>query len=581
MPTAAEYIIKRLEEQGVEALFGIPAVYCSEVFMAAKAGGFRVVVTVSDLEAGYAADAYARIKGLGAVSVAYGVGTHSLVNAIAGAFVERSPVVVINGGPAESDVALQSKDGILFSHSMGASHSDLQTFRQFTAFCERVTNVANIPAMVDRALVSAITRKRPSYLEIPQHLLKATVPAPAGALNLAIQPGAATAAATEILAKIHGAKFPLMIVGEEIQRYQLGAKLLAVIDKLGISWMTTLVAKSVLPESHPKFLDVFNGERASAKVRKALAGADFIISLGAVFGSGHASVVRPKLPQMIRVWNGELLRDQAPPIKVSISHLIDALGQQALTDRGDAAEDARELADANQQEWSDEMLAELFAGDVGEAAWDGDPDALTQAPAGSGRPAPVAAGLTYDELFQVIAEPAFLDAAVRIIVDTLLGVYPAANLKMPSQNSFLVGGLWASIGHSVGAAVGAAIPGDKRPVVICGDGGFQVTAQALSTMARHKHPAIVIVVDNGLYGYEQFLLNNTYYSDPAAPPISYAVIPHWDYVSFATALGVPLALNAHTVPALRAALMQAKANNGGPSLIRAVVQSKSLPAELH
>src|ERR1700751_571318 len=94
--TVADYILKRLNERGVDTLFGVPAAYCSPLFDAVGAHGITAVVTASDLEAGYAADGYARTRGLGAVSVSYGVGTLSMINAIAGAQVERSPVVVVN-----------------------------------------------------------------------------------------------------------------------------------------------------------------------------------------------------------------------------------------------------------------------------------------------------------------------------------------------------------------------------------------------------------------------------------------------------------------------------------------------------
>ena len=97
--TVADYIVRRLAQQQVDTLFGVPAAYCSPLFDAAIRQGMRTVVTASDLEAGYAADGYARTKGLGAASVAYSVGALSMINAIAGAFVERSPVVVVNGGP--------------------------------------------------------------------------------------------------------------------------------------------------------------------------------------------------------------------------------------------------------------------------------------------------------------------------------------------------------------------------------------------------------------------------------------------------------------------------------------------------
>src|SRR6267378_1284284 len=145
--SAADYIIERLIQQKVEALFGVPAVYCAALYAAAARVNppapapavFRTVVTSSDLEAGYAADGYARVRGLSAIGVAYGVGTLSLINAVAGAYLERSPIVIVNGGPSQSNIDQQTRTGVLFSHSMGLPHSDLDAFRSFTAFCERAT----------------------------------------------------------------------------------------------------------------------------------------------------------------------------------------------------------------------------------------------------------------------------------------------------------------------------------------------------------------------------------------------------------------------------------------------------------
>ena len=103
------------------------------------------IVTSSDLEAGYAADGYARLKGLGAVSVSYGPGVLSMINAIAGAWVERSPVVIINGGPSAGDLSNQSDLGILFSHSAGTADLDRSLFRDITAAHERASTAAAVP----------------------------------------------------------------------------------------------------------------------------------------------------------------------------------------------------------------------------------------------------------------------------------------------------------------------------------------------------------------------------------------------------------------------------------------------------
>jgi indolepyruvate decarboxylase len=191
-----------------------------------------------------------------------------------------------------------------------------------------------------------------------------------------------------------------------------------------------------------------------------------------------------------------------------------------------------------------------------------------------------AAELGYQQVVDVIAEPAFLDSSFTVIADTFLGIYPAARMKMAAPDSFMACALWASIGHSVGAAVGACRPGGKRPLVLIGDGGFQMVGQAVSTMVRYGHNAIVVIIDNSLYGFEQYLLGPGYYTNPAQAPLSYNVLPDWNFDAFAQSLGVTQVATANTVEGLRTALAAAKAHNGGPSVIRALVAGRSLPAGL-
>lgn len=576
MPTTADYIIARLRQLNVEALFGVPAVYCAAIFAAAdRAPGFRTVVTSSDLEAGYAADAYARVRGLSAVSVAYGVGTLSLLNAVAGAYIERSPMVVINGGPTPGNVAVQTDKGILFSHSMGRPHSDLEAFRPFTAFCERVTATASVRGKIDQAIVTALSTKHPVYLEISQDVLAAQCPPPpAAALKPSIPAGVAVRRAKDTVGLIKAASKPVLIIDIEVQRHGLASKVLSIIDKLQLPWVTTLLARSTLPERHPLFLGVFNGEKAASPVKDAIRNADLVVALGAVFGSGHAGIMLPKHTQTIRTWDGNIFWLGAPAEAVGFPQYAEALDQQT------SIAPASDVAKARGSKG-------LTFKEFGESAWDGDRGTAIPASHSSMRPGlvptPVPNGLTYKQLFDTINEPAFLDASFTVIPDTFLGIYAAASpamLRMPGTDCFLNSALWASIGHSVGAGVGAAIPGEKRPLVICGDGGFQMTAQALSTMARLGMNAVVIVVDNGLYGYEQWLLDRSYYQSATDPPLAYAQISRWAYTDLAVAMGVRSASKADTVALLRTALATAKAHAGGPSLIHAVVQSRSLPPGL-
>jgi len=179
--TVADYIVRRLAQQQVDTLFGVPAAYRSPLFDVAIRKGMRTVVTPSDLEAGYAADGYARTKGLGAASVADGVGALSMINAIAGGFVERSPVVVVNGGPTPGALSNLHQFDVVPSHSIGQDATDLSAYKLVTASAARAGAVAKVPPLVDAAIASAIRTKRQSYIHINTGIWDSACPMPAGA----------------------------------------------------------------------------------------------------------------------------------------------------------------------------------------------------------------------------------------------------------------------------------------------------------------------------------------------------------------------------------------------------------------
>jgi len=185
--------------------------------------------------------------------------------------------------------------------------------------------------------------------------------------------------------------------------------------------------------------------------------------------------------------------------------------------------------------------------------------------------------LTYRGVFERIA--AALDPSWITVSDTFLGVFSAANLPIKARDAFLCSGVWASIGHSVAAAVGASFGSNLRPLVICGDGGFHMTAQALSTMARYGRNPVVVVLDNGIYAYEQFLINRAYFDAPQAKPEPYVVLNRWDFVAFAKGLGVRTAQSVNTAAAFDSALAAAKSSQA-PALIVAKVDPHDLPAEV-
>jgi indolepyruvate decarboxylase len=230
--SAARYILRRLRGHGAAVLFGVPGLSCAALFQEAPCEGVKVVVNSSELEAGYAADGYARIRGLGAVSVSYGVGTLSLVNAIAGAFVERAPIVVINGGPSVVDLWKERHLNALFCHSTGRPGTDLRVFEQVTVFAGRAETIAEVPTLVDHALTTALREQRPVYIEVPQDVWTVTCPSPLGMLDSSRpSTGKEESLAACVVQRLRAAVRPAILFGEEIARYHLQKEALAILER--------------------------------------------------------------------------------------------------------------------------------------------------------------------------------------------------------------------------------------------------------------------------------------------------------------------------------------------------------------
>jgi indolepyruvate decarboxylase len=536
--TVADYVLKRLTEQRIDTLFGVPAAYCSPLFDAASGHGVTSVVTASDLEAGYAADGYARTRGLGAVSVAYGVGALSMINAVAGAYVERSPVVVINGGPTAVNLSNLHQFDVVFSHSIGQDATDLAAYKLVTADAARAGTVAQVPAVVDGAISTAIKRKRPVYIEINMGIWDSACPMPTGPLSVTNPPaGTEHQLAAAVVGLIRAAQSPLILVGTEIQRYGLADQVTDLIAKLGVRWATALLAKATLAEQGAGWIGVYDPPHSQPAVRDAVEHADLLVTLGCVFPNGYAALVQSAFGRMVQIYDGKVRIKTGAKQDGEIGALVAALVTEAA-----------------------------------KAPPKPVPGGAVPVP-----PGPATGPLTYRQVFECIG--AAMDASWIVVPDTFLGIYAATNLPVKGRDAFLCSGVWASIGHSVAAAVGASFGSSRRPLVICGDGGFHMTAQALSTMVQYGRNPVIIVIANGIYGYEQFLIDPSFFSSPAQPPRSFVVLNQWDFVQFAKGLGLQFAQAVNTAAAFDAALAAAKAL-AGPALIVAQVNPHDLPAEL-
>ena len=187
--TVAAYLIARLQQAGLEHVFAVPGDYASPFLQVLDATpGIERVPNMNELGSGYAADGYARYRGIGAACVQYGVGTFSLLNCAAGSFVERVPVAVISASPSAQDRHLERSEAILFHHSTGELRADQIVFENVTVASEIVHSAVEAPAQIDRAITAMLTHRRPVYIEVLNNVWSQACAAPQGTLAPLVTP---------------------------------------------------------------------------------------------------------------------------------------------------------------------------------------------------------------------------------------------------------------------------------------------------------------------------------------------------------------------------------------------------------
>ncbi|MCP4274766.1 MAG: alpha-keto acid decarboxylase family protein, partial [Gammaproteobacteria bacterium] len=216
-----------------------------------------VINTCDEQGAGFAADAYARISGLGAVCITYCVGGLKVANTTAQAFAEKSPVVVISGAPGTNERTKKS----LLHHKVRDFDTQLKVFEQLTVASTVLNDPTTACREIDRVFNAALRYKRPVYIELPRDMT--SVPAnPSQQPQETVQSSDAIAlkeALHEAIDIINTAKKPVIIAGVELHRFGLQNMLLRFVEKSKIPVASTFLSKSVIVENHPQYLGVYEG----------------------------------------------------------------------------------------------------------------------------------------------------------------------------------------------------------------------------------------------------------------------------------------------------------------------------------
>ena len=516
-----DYLIHRLHEVGVNDIFGIPGDYILSFCASLERSPIRFIGCTREDSAGFAADAYARVNGIGAACVTYCVGGLSLCNSIAGAYAEKSPVIVISGSPGLGERV----NNPLLHHRVRGFDTQAAIFRQITVAQAVLNDPESAFRKIDRVLDAVKRFHRPGYIEIPRDIVNLIPknPSPSVLKEERCDSAAKSEAVFEAARRINESEKPVIVAGVEIHRFGLQRQLLELAESTGIPIVTTMLSKSVISETHPLFAGLYEGAMGRAAVTRFVEESDCIILLGAFMTDVNLGIYTAKLEP------DKCISATSEALSISHHHFHDVPLRQFL-------------------------------------------DALLETPlAPAKRQMPPCEGITTADPFPKKNTPirierlihrldTAIDASNCIIADPGDALFASTELRTRTATEFMSPAYYTSMGFAVPAALGVGIADTTlRPIVLVGDGAFQMTGTELSTIVRHGLDPIVLVLDNQGYGTERLLHPGDY---------EFNEIHSWHYAKMPELLGRGTGHEVTTEEEFEDALQMAIANRGEMHLIQ-------------
>lgn len=471
-----QYLVRRLEQLGLGHVFGVPGDYILELFKYLEDSKLDLVCNCNELNAGYAADAYARVRGLGAVCVTYGVGAFSIFNAVVGAQAERIPMVVISGAPK----SYERLHHHLLHHTTGDMNLQFSMYERVTAASCVITNAQDAPAKIDRTLEACLRFKRPVYIELPIDIVTMMCPQPGPfkidteirsnreSLNEAVREAA------DLLSK---SKNPVILAGIESHRLGAQAQLKALIEKSGFGFASTLLGKSVISEDHPQFIGVYGGVASWDSAAKFVGKADMILCLGTIMTDIHLGGSRPLLAnERMILANSDKVRIKNHTYEnISLKDFMSALKARLKRRKG------RKIS---------RLCQSCSRVDH--------------------RPFPMPGRkITAKRFYKRIEN--FIGRKSIVIGETGDSIFNVAGMILPKGVMCIDQAFYLSIGYAVPATLGASIADRSRRVMsFIGDGAFQMTAQEISTIVREKLNPVIFLMNNDGYTIERVMVDGAF-----------------------------------------------------------------------
>ncbi len=488
--SVGDYLIQQIYNEGARHVFGVPGDYVLGFYNMLVHSKMVVVNTCDEQGAGFAADAYARLSGLGVVCVTYGVGGLKIANTTAQAYAEKSPVIVISGAPGMRE---RDNDPLLH-HKVRGFDTQEKVFEQITVFSTVLREPRTAKDEIDRAISYAKRFKRPVYIELPRDVVSmpidATNKSPMERLE-EIDPMILTEAITEATRMINSARRPVIIAGVEIHRFGLQEKLVQVVNKTAIPVATTILSKSVIDGLHPLYIGLYAGAIGQESVREYVESSDCLIVLGALMDDITLGGFTARLNRRntIDVSSEGVSISYHRYDKIQIESFIDALGSAGIQTRTHERRTIPHFVPIKTSV------------------------------------ATVNKKITMRYIIERLNS--LLTSEMLVLADVGDALFAGTDLLIVGNAEFISPAYYASLGFAVPGSIGAKLARpDMRSIVIVGDGAFQMTGIELSTALRFHANPIVLLLNNSGYLTERLMLDGPFND-----------ITKWDYTQLPKLIG--------------------------------------------
>ncbi|MBV2351786.1 alpha-keto acid decarboxylase family protein [Synechococcus sp. HK05] len=491
-PTVAHYTLSRLSQLGIDQIFGVPGDYAFSIDDAAEeVPGLSWVACANELNAAYAADGYARIRGAALLSTTYGVGELSAINGVMGSKAHRLPVFHLVGMPSERI----QKQGLITHHNLGdAVYDRFQALSAEAACVSAVLTPDNCIDELERVIREALRQSRPAYLVISevnggQPVLGTPVQGqPLNAVKRQRSvPEELEAAVGTILARLEAAQCPVAVLTHLVSRYGVRDQALELIRKTNLPTALTPNDKGTIDESMPQYAGLYAGDWSSSDAVRDLVGdADLVLDIGGIVttelntglwtGNYDPAKVVSIQDNFVRAGNKVF-------VNVAINDVLNALCERVTTRCGDHGlkQEAMPLV---------------------------------------GAPTDATSSANFYPRLQ-----RRLRSGDTLVIETGTCMTHLNRVLLPEGVSAEGQGLWGSIGWATPACLGVVMAKSSGHTwMVTGDGSHQLTLNEIAVMGRYGVKPRIFVLNNGLFGIEDVISERGHGYDDLAP-VNYHLLP--------------------------------------------------------